>query len=96
MKPLLPIFFWLWPCLAIAQAKEVSSIAKSDTARGGSKQQILKPEILTSGFIDIVNNGKVNASARFVPLFISELRKLICLAPRKKRLKNVFFPWCCQ
>jgi hypothetical protein len=31
-----------------------------------------KPEILTSGFIDIVNNGQVNASARFIRLFIGE------------------------
>ena len=31
-----------------------------------------KPEILTSGFIDVVNNGQVNASARFVRLFIGE------------------------
>jgi hypothetical protein len=31
-----------------------------------------KPEILTSGFIDIVNNGQVNASVRFIRLFIGE------------------------
>ncbi|HOZ67928.1 MAG TPA: hypothetical protein PLU11_06980 [Chitinophagaceae bacterium] len=31
-----------------------------------------KPEIFTSGFIDIVNNGQVNASARFIRLFIGE------------------------
>jgi len=31
-----------------------------------------KPEILTSGFIDIINNGQVNASARFIRLFIGE------------------------
>ncbi len=72
MKPLLPILLWLWPCLAMAQAKEVSSIAKNDTVKTFSKQQILKPEILTSGFIDIVNNGQVNASARFIRLFIGE------------------------
>lgn len=30
------------------------------------------PEIFTSGFIDIINNGQVNASARFVRLFIGE------------------------
>ena len=29
-----------------------------------------KPEIFTSGFIDIVNNGQVNSSARFIRLFI--------------------------
>ena len=31
-----------------------------------------KPEILTSGFFDIVNNGQVNASARFIRLLIGE------------------------
>lgn len=32
----------------------------------------LKPEIFTNGFIDIMNNGQVNASARFIRLFIGE------------------------
>lgn len=31
-----------------------------------------KPEIFTSGFIDIVNNGQVNASARFIRLYVGE------------------------
>ncbi len=31
-----------------------------------------KPEIFTSGFIDIINNGQVNAAARFIRLFIGE------------------------
>jgi hypothetical protein len=33
MKPLLPIFIWLWSCLAKAQAKEVSSYQKKNTAK---------------------------------------------------------------
>lgn len=37
-----------------------------------NKQNDYKPEILTSGFIDIVNNGQVNASARFIRLYIGE------------------------
>ena len=41
---------------------------KKDSAL--SKQY--KPEIFTSGFIDIMSNGQVNASARFVRLFIGE------------------------
>ena len=80
MKPLLPIFLWLWPCLATAQAKEVSSFTapaekthpKKDTTGQQRKAQEYKPEIFTSGFIDIVNNGQVNASARFLRLFIGE------------------------
>jgi hypothetical protein len=31
-----------------------------------------KPEIFTSGFIDIMNNGQVNASARFIRLYVGE------------------------
>jgi hypothetical protein len=31
-----------------------------------------KPEIFSSGFIDILNNGQVNASARLIRLFIGE------------------------
>lgn len=31
-----------------------------------------KPEIFTNGFIDIINNGQVNASARFIRLYIGE------------------------
>src|SRR5688572_2650822 len=73
MKPLLPIFFWLWPCLAITQVKEVSSFPKRDTMKPVlAKTKEIKPEILTSGFIDIINNGQVNASARFIRLFIGE------------------------
>ncbi|GAB2834047.1 hypothetical protein [Ferruginibacter profundus] len=34
-----------------------------------------KPEIFTSGFIDIVNNGQINASARFIRLYIGEPHK---------------------
>lgn len=78
MKPLLPISLWLWPCLAIAQVKEVSFLAKADSIRNDWRQQtqITKPEIFTSGFIDIINNGQVNASARFVRLYIGEPGKI--------------------
>jgi hypothetical protein len=80
MKPLLPLFLWLWPCLAVAQAKEVSfstapadkANTKRDTVVQQRKVQEYKPEIFTSGFIDIVNNGQVNASARFLRLYIGE------------------------
>lgn len=40
----------------------------TDTAR----RKNFKPEIFTSGFIDIINNGQINASARFIRLFIGE------------------------
>ena len=37
-----------------------------------SKVEKQKPEIFTSGFIDIMNSGQVNASARFIRLYIGE------------------------
>lgn len=36
------------------------------------KKNEYKPEIFTSGFIDIMNNGQINASARFIRLYIGE------------------------
>jgi|GEM_PF-6501036 len=38
MKPLLPILLWLWPGLATAQAKEVSSFQKKDTSKTALRQ----------------------------------------------------------
>jgi hypothetical protein len=35
-------------------------------------KQLPKPEIFSSGFIDVVNNGQVNASARLIKLYIGE------------------------
>jgi hypothetical protein len=34
-----------------------------------------KPEVLSSGFIDVVKNGQVNASARLIRLFVGEPNK---------------------
>lgn len=48
---------------------------KSDTLINKlfNKTQLLsKPEILTNGFIDVVNNGQLNAAARFIRLYIGE------------------------
>ena len=72
MKVILPIYIWLMPFFARAQVMEASSIIKKDTSRLISKSNYYKPEIFTSGFIDIVSNGQVNASARFIRLFIGE------------------------
>lgn len=76
MKLLLPILLWLWPCLAIAQAKEAPSPKKDTLKTVIAPPQTYKPEILSSGFIDIANNGQVNASARFIRLFIGEPGKV--------------------
>ena len=35
-----------------------------------------KPEIFSSGFIDVINNGQVNASARVIKLYIGEPSKV--------------------
>jgi len=52
----------------------ISQAQVKDTSRS---QNIFKPpEIFTSGFIDIVNNGQVNASARFIRLYIGEPGKI--------------------
>ena len=76
MKFFFPILFWLWPAVAHTQAKD--SLPKANT-KNISVQPIqkinpkdYKPEIFTSGFIDIVNSGQVNASARFIRLYIGE------------------------
>jgi len=66
LKFFVVILLWLLPILAFSQLKD--SIRSIPVTRS----QSYKPEILTSGFIDIVNNGQVNASARFIRLFIGE------------------------
>lgn len=45
-------------------------VAKSQKKTDSSNSY--KPEIFTSGFIDIMNDGQVNASARFIRLFVGE------------------------
>lgn len=61
MKCTLFIAFLITYRICAGQAK-----IEKDTAR------LYKPEIFTSGFIDIINNGQVNASARFIRLYIGE------------------------
>lgn len=77
MKLFLSILFWLLPAIAIGQVKD--SLQKQDS-KYVQVQPVLKdnslkeykPEIFTSGFIDIINSGQVNASARFIRLYIGE------------------------
>lgn len=54
--------------ILFSQAITENIVLKNDA--GISKPY--KPEIFTSGFIDIMNNGQVNASARFIRLSIGE------------------------
>ena len=80
MKSLLPILIWLLPVIVFSQTKDSATIVKINDSISKSQIQTpfnnskiaYKPEILTSGFIDIINNGQVNASARFIRLYIGE------------------------
>ena len=38
---------------------------------------ILKPELFSSGFIDFIHSGQINASARLVKLYIGEEGKFV-------------------
>jgi len=79
MKILFPIMFLLWRGLAEAQMND--SLPKTNKQVQSSivpkpvNPKDYKPEIFTSGFIDIVNTGQVNASARFIRLYIGEPEK---------------------
>ena len=82
MNYFLQLLCWFWPAFFLQQEKGTKNkktplVQKTDTNRTAyPKNYVLKPEILTSGFIDIINNGQVNASARFIRLFIGEPGKL--------------------
>ena len=86
MKLFLSILLWLLPVIVFAQAKDsLQKVSDSTLRQTQSKPSInnkittniqtpapYKPEIFTSGFIDIINSGQVNASARFIRLYIGE------------------------
>jgi hypothetical protein len=42
-----------------------------------TKNPDYKPEFLTSGFIDVINNGQLNASARLIRLYLGEPGKFV-------------------
>lgn len=54
---------------ALGQSKVVEISRGHDSL---PNSQNYKPEIFTSGFIDVINNGQVNASARLIRLFVGE------------------------
>ena len=57
---------------SILEAEGQNDVAKSIFKADSAKSKEFKPEIFTTGFIDVMNNGQVNASARFIRLFIGE------------------------
>ena len=68
-KILLSVFFFIIFCSTVKPQPAISTtLSKPDTF----KTKGYKPEIFTSGFIDVMNNGQINASARFIRLFIGE------------------------
>ena len=83
MKFLIIIFLSVTTLVSICQSRD-SIVVNKPTAAPAIKNIVpvknnppitsatYKPEIFTSGFIDIVNSGQVNASARFIRLFIGE------------------------
>ncbi len=79
MKSFLPILFWLWANIAYSQSKDsvfqsVNKIPQSPKTATTlpTTKPAFKPEIFTNGFIDILNNGQVNAAARFVRIYVGE------------------------
>lgn len=54
------------------QQKRKTNNGQPETGNSQQKTKQPAPEIFTSGFIDVMNNGQVNASARFVRLSIGE------------------------
>ncbi len=64
-------------CLLLAPATFRHCNAQdSSHLRALSKKNNPKPEILSSGFIDVITNGQVNASARLIRIFLGEPGKL--------------------
>jgi hypothetical protein len=77
MRFFLPILFWLWPVFALTQTRDSLQKQNNKPVLIQPASQLIpskeyKPEIFTSGFIDIINSGQVNASARFIRLYIGE------------------------
>lgn len=76
MLTIITIIQFFLPIIVFSQKKDsihIETFSKPRTYNASpAKSTDYKPEIFTSGFIDIVNNGQINASARFVRLLIGE------------------------
>ena len=71
MKKLFVLVFIFFPFTIFSQANTLNNI----TVKEKTEKANLKPEVFSSGFIDVINNGQVNASARFIKLYIGEPNK---------------------
>lgn len=65
------LFFLIFCLPALGNSQSRDSLTHSRNFRNNFKWSY-KPEILTSGFIDVTSTGQVNASARLIRLFIGE------------------------
>ncbi|HSU27130.1 MAG TPA: hypothetical protein VLJ68_02035 [Chitinophagaceae bacterium] len=83
MKSLLSTIFWVLSTIVYSQSKDslqkflkpVNQLPTGYPPIQNAQNKPFspyKPEIFTSGFIDIINSGQVNASARFLRLFVGE------------------------
>src|SRR5690349_14529034 len=80
MKIELPVISWLLSLLGIALSTtlnaQLTESRRTDTSGKKTGPATIIPEIFTNGFIDIMNNGQINASARFIRLLIGEPGKV--------------------
>lgn len=72
MKIILANFCLLVPLFILSQVLDSTSHTQKDTSIATDRSTLAKPSLLTSGFIDIINTGQVNASARLIRLYIGE------------------------
>lgn len=69
MKTFLPVLCWLLPVMALSQARDSFS---TKSIIPDSTKIVAGPDILSGGFIDIVQSGQMSASARLFKLYIGE------------------------
>jgi hypothetical protein len=81
MRVFIFILFYTTPFYLFAQIKDSTTIlgkrqdqkiASANSLPATVNPAQYKPEIFTSGFIDIINSGQINASSRFIRLYIGE------------------------
>jgi hypothetical protein len=77
MARLFSLFLLLLTIRGNCQERDILGQRKDSISNNAILQVNKKAEILTSGFIDLVSNGQVNASARFMRLYIGEPGKFV-------------------
>jgi hypothetical protein len=62
-------------CLFFLTDEMHAQPAKGTSSNSAAKRDTLRPEVFTSGFFDVINNGQVNTSARLIRIYIGERGK---------------------